>query len=251
MADGGTLFLDDLGETTPNVQVNLLRVLQEMTFRRVGGRELVHVDVRIVAATNVHLEQAVREGSFRQDLFYRLNVFPIRLPPLRELREDTLLRMRLLLDEIAGRVWPRATHDLPRRHPGDPSRTSGWQRASAAGHVRAVGDHPRWGPPRARGAAGRDVRASSASGRGGRAARRRARDHEDSCSRVIEQVERAYLFRVLTRCQGHLGRTRRPHRRGRGWYGSRTRRKPPGPATRESAGRASPSPLAAGTRSPR
>jgi DNA-binding NtrC family response regulator len=101
MADGGSLFLDELGETSLNVQVNLLRVLEEMCFRRVGGRDLVHVDVRIIAATNVHLERAVDAGKFRQDLFYRLNVFPILLPPLRERMEDVPLLMRHFLDEFA------------------------------------------------------------------------------------------------------------------------------------------------------
>ena len=100
MADGGTLFLDELGETTLNVQVNLLRVLESMTFRRVGGREEVRVDVRIVAATNVGLQAAIQAGRFREDLFYRLNVFPIELPPLRERREDIPLLMRHFLDEI-------------------------------------------------------------------------------------------------------------------------------------------------------
>ncbi len=101
MADGGTLFLDELGETSLNVQVNLLRVLEEMAFRRVGGRDQVRIDVRILAATNVHLGEAVSEGKFRSDLYYRLNVFPIRLPPLRERREDIPLLMRHFIDEIA------------------------------------------------------------------------------------------------------------------------------------------------------
>jgi DNA-binding NtrC family response regulator len=101
MADGGTLFLDELGETTPSVQVNLLRVLEEMTFRRVGGHDLVHVDVRILAATHVDLEGAVAEKRFRQDLYYRLNVFPIHLPPLRERPEDIPLLTRHFLESAA------------------------------------------------------------------------------------------------------------------------------------------------------
>jgi DNA-binding NtrC family response regulator len=88
MADGGTLFLDELGETSLNVQVTLLRVLETMSFRRVGGHEGVRVDVRVIAATNVHLEEAVKAGDFREDLYYRLNVFPISLPPLRARPED-------------------------------------------------------------------------------------------------------------------------------------------------------------------
>ena len=101
MADGGTLFLDELGETSLNVQVNLLRVLEEMCFRRVGGQETVNVDTRIVAATNANLEIKTRDGTFREDLFYRLNVFPIQLPPLRERPEDISLLTRHFLDDAA------------------------------------------------------------------------------------------------------------------------------------------------------
>ena len=101
MADGGTLFLDELGETSLSVQVNLLRVLEDFAFRRVGGEALVQVDTRIVAATNVDLEESVRAGRFRNDLFYRLNVFPIDLPPLRERREDIGLLLRHFLDDAA------------------------------------------------------------------------------------------------------------------------------------------------------
>jgi DNA-binding NtrC family response regulator len=98
LADGGTLFLDELGQTSLNVQVNLLRVLEEMSFRRVGGEKLVTVDVRIIAATNVELEEAVEQGHFRDDLYYRLNVFPIHLPPLRERREDIPLLLRHFIE---------------------------------------------------------------------------------------------------------------------------------------------------------
>ena len=87
-ADGGTLFLDEVGEMSLAAQVRLLRVLQDGEFSRVGGSDLVKADVRIIAASNVDLEQAVEEGTFRRDLFYRLSVFPIRLPSLRERRED-------------------------------------------------------------------------------------------------------------------------------------------------------------------
>ncbi|MBN2140046.1 MAG: sigma-54 dependent transcriptional regulator [Desulfovibrionaceae bacterium] len=87
-ADKGTLFLDEIGELSPDLQVKLLRVLQERTFERVGGEEPVEVDIRIVAATNKDLQQAVAKGEFREDLFYRLNVVSVELPPLRERRED-------------------------------------------------------------------------------------------------------------------------------------------------------------------
>ena len=87
-AHGGTLFLDEIGNTSPAVQQKLLRVLQERTFERVGGEELLHVDVRVLAATNRNLEQDIKDERFRMDLFYRLNVIPIRLPPLRDRKED-------------------------------------------------------------------------------------------------------------------------------------------------------------------
>jgi transcriptional regulator with GAF, ATPase, and Fis domain len=88
LADGGTIFLDEVGELSSETQVALLRVLQEREFERVGGRERVQVDVRVIAATNRELTVAVADGAFRQDLFYRLNVFPIKVPPLRDRRED-------------------------------------------------------------------------------------------------------------------------------------------------------------------
>ncbi|MFP4516838.1 MAG: sigma-54-dependent transcriptional regulator [Desulfovibrionales bacterium] len=88
LADGGTLFLDEIGELTPDIQVKLLRVLQERVFERVGGTQPVKVDIRLIAATNKDLKAAVEEGSFREDLFYRLNVVQIDMPPLRERRED-------------------------------------------------------------------------------------------------------------------------------------------------------------------
>jgi Nif-specific regulatory protein len=91
LAEGGTLFLDEIGDLSPAMQVKLLRVLQEREFERVGGTETIKVNVRMIAATNVELEQAVQDGRFRSDLYYRLNVFSIYIPPLRDRKTDVLL----------------------------------------------------------------------------------------------------------------------------------------------------------------
>lgn len=88
LANRGTLFLDEIGEITPNMQLKLLRVLQEGEFERVGGSETLKVDVRIIAATNQNLEEKIKLGSFRQDLYYRLNVIPLNVPPLRDRKDD-------------------------------------------------------------------------------------------------------------------------------------------------------------------
>lgn len=101
-ADGGTLFLDEIGELPLAVQVKLLRALQQRTVRTVGGTEDIEVDVRIVAATNRDLEVEVREGRFREDLFYRLNVIGLKVPPLRKRREDILLLAEHFLSRIAN-----------------------------------------------------------------------------------------------------------------------------------------------------
>ena len=91
LADGGTLFLDEIGDISASLQVKLLRVLQEQEFERVGGSKTIKVDARVVAATNRNLEEMVEKGEFREDLFYRLNVIPIQLPPLRERGKDVLM----------------------------------------------------------------------------------------------------------------------------------------------------------------
>lgn len=102
LADGGTLFLDEIGELPMEMQVKLLRVLQDKAFERVGGSEKIEVDVRIVAATNRDLKGMVSDGTFRQDLFYRLHVFPIRIPPLRERVADILPLAQFFLEKYAS-----------------------------------------------------------------------------------------------------------------------------------------------------
>ncbi|MCA8973672.1 MAG: sigma-54-dependent Fis family transcriptional regulator [Planctomycetes bacterium] len=102
MADGGTIFLDDIDDMPMSVQVKLLRVLQEREFERVGGEQLVEVDIRVVAATKVPLLDHVAKGKFREDLYYRLNVVPVKLPPLREREGDVPLLVRHLVDKVGG-----------------------------------------------------------------------------------------------------------------------------------------------------
>jgi len=103
LADRGTLFLDEIGEMTPATQVKLLRVLQEQRFRRLGGRTEQVVDVRVIAATNVNPQEAVQKGKLREDLYYRLNVFSLNLPPLRERKEDLPLLIQAFINEFNAR----------------------------------------------------------------------------------------------------------------------------------------------------
>jgi transcriptional regulator with PAS, ATPase and Fis domain len=99
LADGGTLFLDEISEISPDLQVKLLRVLQEQAFERVGGTETVRVDIRLIAATNRDIDALVREGAFREDLYYRLNVVRITVPPLREREDDIPLLANAFVQE--------------------------------------------------------------------------------------------------------------------------------------------------------
>src|SRR5882724_10629234 len=104
LADGGTIFLDEVGELASDTQVALLRVLQEREFERVGGQHPIRVEVRVIAATNRDLTEAVAEGTFRQDLFYRLNVFPLEMPPLRERQDDIAVLVEYFINRYARKA---------------------------------------------------------------------------------------------------------------------------------------------------
>ncbi len=102
LADGGTLFLDEIGDMSPSAQAKVLRALQEGVITRIGGTKPIEVDVRVIAATNKNLEEEIRVGRFREDLFYRLNVVPIRVPPLRDRREDIPGLVEYFVQQLAG-----------------------------------------------------------------------------------------------------------------------------------------------------
>ena len=99
IADGGVVFLDEIGDLAPSLQVKLLRVLQEREFERVGGTRPIHVNIRLIAATNRNLEEAVRKGEFRQDLYFRLNVVSLTMPPLRDHKDDIPLLVGFFVDK--------------------------------------------------------------------------------------------------------------------------------------------------------
>ena len=114
LADGGTLFLDEIGDIPLELQAKLLRVLQEQEFERLGSTKTIHVNVRIVAATHRNLAEMIREGKFREDLFYRLNVFPVAIPALRERREDIPLLVNYFASKLSRQMGRQITTILPR-----------------------------------------------------------------------------------------------------------------------------------------
>ncbi len=103
MATGGTIFLDEIGDMSPDLQVKLLRVLQEQSFERVGSTRSIQVDIRVIAATNKDLAASIEEGNFREDLYYRLNVIPIQVPPLRQRKSDIPLLVNFFMNRMGGR----------------------------------------------------------------------------------------------------------------------------------------------------
>ena len=189
-ADGGTVFLDEIGEMVPALQAKLLRFLEEKAFKRVGGSADIRVDVRVIAATNRDLEEAVREGKFREDLYYRLNVLPIALPPLREHAADIPLLVSFYLD-IFNREFRKQVRGATDEAHG------------AAARLPLARQHPRAAQRRRAGdAAGRRRHgwrrstSRSAAGRGGRLA---AASSSPTRASSLENVERELVVQALTR----------------------------------------------------
>ena len=185
LADGGTIFLDDIDDVPLSMQVKLLRVLQNRTIERLGGTRTVPVNVRVIAGTKRDLKQLVAEGKFREDLFYRLNVLPITLPPLRERRED----IPVLMEHFLERYFRRRSEDVPGRLRGGPAGVHALQlagqRARARERVRAHRPdlHVRHGPRRLHVGEHPVPRRRAAGGAGG-AARDRVRRRRRSRSTI-------------------------------------------------------------------
>lgn len=206
LADGGTLFLDEVGELSPATQAKLLRVLQERAFVRLGGMETRRADVRVITATNRDLEQMVREGTFRRDLFYRLNVFPITLPPLRSRPEDILPLANHFIKKYAqanGRGGARlslAVMDMLQRYvwPGNIRELENVMERAALllGHEGLV--LPQHLPPALHGG-------WAGSGPGGE--RRSARTGvPGSLQEQLEELERAAIAEALECSRGQMGK---------------------------------------------
>lgn len=214
-AAGGTLFLDEIGDMPMEAQIRLLRVLQSGEFTTVGGARTIRADVRIVAATNKDLTASVQQGVFREDLFYRLNVVPISLPPLRERRQDVRLLARHFLDRAAESGLPRKGIDkgalaLLEGHdwPGNVRELENlMRRAAALGRDATIDAEEiranlgKGGPPVAVGEVDPDLSAAVAA-RLDRMAREMPQAFEDGSlyERIIAEVERPLIEAVLARC---------------------------------------------------
>jgi DNA-binding NtrC family response regulator len=187
IAEGGTIFLDEIGDITLKTQTDLLRVLQEREITRVGGNQIIKVDFRCIAATNKNLETLIEEGKFRPDLFYRLNVFRIELPPLRERREDIpvlvehfVRKFSLAMNKRITRVSPEAMNHLQEQ----PWMGNVRELENAVERAMVVGQEPELHET--------DFifKPQSVSGSGG-------------SGKKLEEMERAYILRVVEECGGN------------------------------------------------
>jgi DNA-binding NtrC family response regulator len=191
VADRGTIFLDEIGELTPQLQVKLLRVLETGVFRRVGGTADIKVDVRVIAATHRSLETMMKEGQFREDLFYRLNVFSIHIPPLRERRDD----LRLLIEHFV-----RHSSIAPKRNVRISDEAMAvLQRYAWPGNVRELENVIE----RALILVDDGVVRPEHLPMGVRVTPQFAHDHDSGKLPTLDEVERRYIRRVLEECKGH------------------------------------------------
>ncbi len=141
LADGGTFFLDEIGDISLELQPKLLRAVQEQEFERLGSTRTIQVDVRMIAATHRSLRDMVRDGSFREDLFYRLNVFPIEIPPLRERREDIPLLVNYFVSKFSRRMG-KQINSIPDRRDGTPHEESMAGKHPGTGELYRTRSHP-------------------------------------------------------------------------------------------------------------
>lgn len=203
-ANGGTIFLDEVSSMSPNLQARLLRVLQERQVRRVGGMTFVDVDVRVIAASNRELEEAVRCGDFREDLYYRLNVIPVRLPPLRHREGD----VSVLADEFLGRF---ARPDYGEKPAFDQAALELLQRYAWPGNVRELQNVIERAAALADGPIIRlehlpeKLTASSEESQG----RSEGATFKDAKQEVVRSFERGFLVELLKRHDGHIGNAAR------------------------------------------
>ncbi|HEY2157012.1 MAG TPA: sigma-54 dependent transcriptional regulator [Isosphaeraceae bacterium] len=203
LADKGTIFLDEIGDISPAMQAKLLRVLQERKFERVGGHESIEVDIRVIAATNKSLEQQVKDGKFREDLFYRLNVIKIDVPPLRDRAEDIQLLVTHFLNKYARtseapkKVAPETMERLlAYRWPGNIRELENAIERSA---VTTVGDTilPEFLPPRVAGAPPEEKSRFEIS---------LTHPLPHYLEKATEQIEREYITKALEKSRGNVGK---------------------------------------------
>jgi DNA-binding NtrC family response regulator len=202
-ADGGTIFLDEIGDMAPETQAKVLRVLQERSFERVGGAKPIEVDVRVVAATHRDLEADVKDGRFREDLYYRLKVVEVEIPPLRERREDLPLLVARFLEQVAERLGrerkPISEVALTRlaRHPW-PGNVRELRNVVEQAAVMASGDE----------IDEEDLRLDDSISLPARSATpAHAATFTDAKKLAVEQFEREYLLRALRQNDGNISRT--------------------------------------------